>query len=126
MEADWIRLEHQETARIGNDKSRQWFVCEVPDEDENSGDDDWCHVADVFTSLEVGVISRIEVVLMHDVDTVFEQDAKNGRLEELIVEVLRTTSKCPFAEDVPLFRARFGTKEAFVYHSDLNVLVSSQ
>jgi hypothetical protein len=41
MEAEWLRLEHKGTASSSKDKVRQWFVCEVPDEDENSGDEEW-------------------------------------------------------------------------------------
>ncbi len=122
MEADWIRLQPLAIASVRNEKSRQWFACEIPNEDEDSEDDDWCHVADVFTTVELGVVTQIEIWLGHEVDEIFEQDARNGRLEEVIVQLLRQICQLPFALDVSLFRATLGKQPAFIYHSDLGVL----
>jgi hypothetical protein len=123
MEAEWLRLEHKGTAASSKDKVRQWFVCEVPDEDENSGDDDWCHVADVFANIESGVVMRIDVVLVSDVNRVFGSDVDEGKLERVIVSELRSACESSFYSEVPLYRVKLKTEEDFVYFSNSNLLI---
>lgn len=122
MEADWSRLRSIAVTPAEGQKIRQWFVCEVPDEDETSGDDDWLHVADVLITVELGVVTQVEIWAGSPTDEIFEADAHNGRLEEVIVELLRSNDELQFALDVPLFRATMGREPMFIYHSDLRVL----
>jgi hypothetical protein len=122
MEADWIRLRSIATVPLKDQKTRRWFVAEVPDEDENSGDDDWLHVADVFTTTQDGVVTQVEVCRASDVDATFEQDSRNGRLEEVIFELLRPFEGIQFALDVSLSRSTLEKEPALIYHSDLGIL----
>ena len=122
MEADWIRLRSIAMMPLKDQKTRRWFVAEVPDEDENSGDDDWLHVADVFTTTQDGVVTQVEVCRANDVDAIFEQDSRNGRLEEVIFELLRPFDGIQFALDVSLSRSTLEKEPTLIYHSDLGIL----
>ena len=122
MESEWLRLEHRGTSSCRRNKVREWFACEVPDEDENSGDDDWCHVADVFVDIQSDLITRIDVILTHSVDMIFDSEVEDGNFQKVIVAWLRTLCKNPFAAEVPLYCTRFKSEEDFVYFRDAHVL----
>ena len=89
MEPEWMRVEHRSTLNSSSKHTRHWFSCEIPDEDEDSGDDDWCHVADVFVTFELGIINRIEIVMAHNVNELFDSAPITGHFQKVIIEELR-------------------------------------
>jgi hypothetical protein len=123
MESEWLRLEHRGTSICNREGMREWYACEVPNEDENSGDDDWIHVADVFIDIKSGIVSRIDIVFTQGVDSIFDPDEKNGNLQRVIIAWLRNLSKTPFADEILVYCTQFRPEEDFCYFRDPNMLV---
>lgn len=124
MESEWLRLEHRGTSSSRQSETRHWFSCEIPDEDENSGDDDWSHVADVFVDFQSGIISRINVVMTHDIDTIFDAEPVSGHFQKVIIESLRTFFNDSFnSRVVPLYCSKFKAQADFLYNRDVHELI---
>lgn len=121
MEPEWMRVEHRCTLHSSSTHTRHWFSCEIPDEDENSGDDDWCHVADVFVTFEFGIINRIEIVMAHNVNELFDSAASTGHFQKVIIEELRKFFQDSFnSREVALSCLTFSPQPEFLYDKTLH------
>jgi hypothetical protein len=123
MESEWMRLKHRGTSCPSQNLQREWFSCEVPDEDENSGDDDWSHVADVFLDIHSGSVSRIQVVMRSDIDDIFDSEVTSGNFQRVVLHYLLSLSDASFNEMVPFYCTRFNNEEDFVYFRNAHQLV---